>query len=186
MDVRGIGYGTLAGLAGGLVFGAMMHAMGMIAMVGGLIGMKGVAAGWAVHLVNSAIIGAIYGATLGQAAHSAGRGGGYGLLYGAAWWVLGPLLIMPLWMGMPVFQVGEMQLLSLVGHLTWPTVSSPAWPSTASCSRRPRGSRSPPERLALGRCSRGTRSRSSQRRRHSSSARLNSSYAPGPLRRRLS
>jgi hypothetical protein len=35
------------------------------------------------------------------------------------WWVLGALLIMPAWMGMPVFQVGEMQLQSLMGHVLY-------------------------------------------------------------------
>jgi hypothetical protein len=33
--------------------------------------------------------------------------------------VLGALLIMPAWMGMPVFQIGTMQLQSLVGHLVY-------------------------------------------------------------------
>ncbi len=119
MDVRRIGMGAVAGLAGGILFGAMMHMMGMISMVGGLVGQQSVAVGWAVHLVNSAIIGAIYGATLGQASQSAPRAAAYGLGYGAAWWVLGPLLIMPLWMGMPVFKVGPMETMSLVGHLMY-------------------------------------------------------------------
>lgn len=119
MDVRRIGRGAVAGLAGGILFGAMMHMMGMISMVGGLVGQQSVAVGWVVHLVNSAVIGAIYGATLGQASQSAPRAAAYGLGYGAAWWVLGPLLIMPLWMGMPVFKVGPMETMSLVGHLMY-------------------------------------------------------------------
>ncbi|HVL98738.1 MAG TPA: hypothetical protein VM324_05555 [Egibacteraceae bacterium] len=35
------------------------------------------------------------------------------------WWVLGALLIMRAWMGMPVFQIGEMQLQSLMGHVLY-------------------------------------------------------------------
>lgn len=34
-------------------------------------------------------------------------------------WVLGALVIMPAGMGMPVLQIGQMQLQSLIGHLVY-------------------------------------------------------------------
>lgn len=71
------------------------------------------------HLVFSATIGAGYGATLGQADHTWTRGAGFGVVYGAIWWVLGPLLIMPAWLGMPVLQVDQPQIMSLMGHLNY-------------------------------------------------------------------
>lgn len=123
MQVRRLGVGIVAGLIGGVVFGAMMHMMGMIGMIAGLVGQDSAAIGWVVHLVNSAVIGAIYGATFGQLPHSWGRGAGLGLGYGVIWWILGALLIMPLWMGMPAFQVGETQVWSLVGHLMYGLVT---------------------------------------------------------------
>lgn len=101
----------------------MMQAMGMLSMVAGLVGQDSAAVGWVVHLAISAAIGAGYGLTFGQLPHSWGRGAAYGVIYGAIWWVLGPLLIMPLLMGMPPLQVGTMQVMSLVGHLMFGVVT---------------------------------------------------------------
>jgi hypothetical protein len=44
-----------------------------------------------------------------------------GLLYGIAWWVVGALWIMPAWLGMSemIFEVGDDQWWSLVGHLLY-------------------------------------------------------------------
>ena len=123
MSARSIGLGALAGLAGGIVFGVLMHAMGMLGMVAGLIGADSVAVGWGVHLVNSAIIGAVFGALAGGRLRSWGTAAGAGLVYGAVWWVLGGLIIMPLWLGMPAFAIGEPQLWSLVGHLMYGLVT---------------------------------------------------------------
>jgi hypothetical protein len=115
--------GAVAGLAGGVVFGVMMHAMGMLPMVAGLVGAESVAVGWGVHLVISALIGGGFGLLLGGVATAWGTGLGAGLGYGALWWVLGPLLIMPAWMGMATFQINEMTLQSLVGHLLFGVVT---------------------------------------------------------------
>lgn len=123
MDAQRIGAGVVGGLAGGVLFGVMMHMMGMIGMVGGLVGQEGAGVGWVVHLVIAAAIGAGYGATFGQLDHTWGRAAGFGALYGLVWWVLGPLLIMPAWLGMPVLQVGTPQMFSLVGHLAYGLVT---------------------------------------------------------------
>lgn len=112
-----VGVSVVAGLIGGVVFGAMMHMQGMLGMIAGLVGAEGPAIGWVVHLVISAIIGAGFGVTLARWVSGWGSGLGLGLVYGAIWWVLGPLLIMPIWMGMPPFQINEQAFMSLVGHL---------------------------------------------------------------------
>lgn len=122
MKAQRIGTSVVAGVVGGIVFGAMMHMQGMIGMIAGLVGAEGAGVGWAVHLVFSAIIGAGFGLTLARAVHSWGTGLGLGAVYGAIWWVLGALTIMPLWMGMPPFQVNETALRSLVGHLVYGVV----------------------------------------------------------------
>jgi hypothetical protein len=44
---------------------------------------------------------------------------GIGLVYGVIWWVLGALLIMPAWLGMPVFTFTMAAWMSLVGHLIY-------------------------------------------------------------------
>lgn len=122
MQTKMLGMGALAGLAGGVVFGVLMHAMGMIGMVAGLIGAESALAGWAVHLVNSAIIGAIFGLVAAKVRGTAALAGA-GVAYGIAWWVVGALLIMPLWLGMPAFAIGETQLYSLAGHMMYGVVT---------------------------------------------------------------
>ncbi|MDP8928275.1 MAG: hypothetical protein M3O70_06790 [Actinomycetota bacterium] len=131
MDAKRIGAGVAGGIAGGLVFGAMMHMMGMIGMIAQLIGAEGAAAGWAVHLVNSAIIGAGFGLTLALGVTGWISGIGLGMVYGAIWWVLGPLLIMPLWLGMPAFQLNQTALMSLVGHLMFGLVQGAVYVAVA-------------------------------------------------------
>jgi hypothetical protein len=81
MNCRAIKTGMLAGIAGGIPFGAMMGAMGMLPMVGEIIGVPTVAAGIFVHLANSALIGAAFGALLDRYV----RGGTRSMGFGAAW-----------------------------------------------------------------------------------------------------
>lgn len=119
MNPKRLTAGVAGGLAGGLLFGIMMQAMGMLGMIAGLVGEDSAGVGWVVHLAISALFGLIYAVTLGRASTSWGRALVLGALYGVVWWALGALLIMPAWMGMPVFQVGQPQLQSLVGHLVY-------------------------------------------------------------------
>lgn len=123
--------GALAGIAGGVVFGLMMAVMmpDMIGMIGSLLGMP--AFGWGVHLLFSAIIGAGFGLAAAAARVESWQGTiGLGVAYGGLWWILGPLLIMPIWMGMgPMF--GEAfstpNMMSLVGHLVYGLVTGAAY-----------------------------------------------------------
>ena len=130
-----IGAGVTAGLVAGIAFGMMMQMMTapmpdggrmpMIAMVGQIIGSPTLAAGWAYHLFNSAVIGAIFGWILGNRASDYGQGLGWGAAYGFAWWILGGLVLMPLFLGMAPFapvMMPPMRMVamgSLVGHLVY-------------------------------------------------------------------
>jgi len=115
-----VAHGVAGGLLGGLVFGVMMQAGGMLPVVAGLVGSESVAVGWLVHLAISAVIGALFGLLLaGRVRGAVGTGALLGVAYGALWWVLGPLLVMPLAMGMPPFTVDAMALQSLLGHLVF-------------------------------------------------------------------
>ena len=124
MNVKQFGYGIYGGLAGGLVFGAMMGMMGMLPMVGKLVGQPTAGIGFLVHLVNSAIIGVGFALVVGRLVTSIGSGLGYGLLYGSAWWLLGPLTLMPLFLGMGFgvnwnLTAAVNMFPSLVGHLIY-------------------------------------------------------------------
>ena len=134
--VQRITGGVVGGLAGGLVFGALMGAMGMLPMIAGLVGSGSAVVGFVVHMVISAAIGAGFGLALGSLSGTFGAGARLGLAYGAVWWVLGPLVIMPLLMGMgPQFGAaltGPM-LMSLMGHLLYGVVTGVVY---AAYSRR--------------------------------------------------
>jgi len=122
--------GALAGIAGGLVFGALMVAMmpPMMGMIGSLLGVPSL--GWGVHLLFSAIIGAILGAVVGHRAASWAPAIALGAAYGVVWWILGPLLIMPTWLGMgPMVGHGldASNMLSLMGHLVYGVVTGAAY-----------------------------------------------------------
>lgn len=113
--------GVMAGLVAGAVFGLMMATMEMLPMVGSMIGAPNAVVGFGVHLVISAVIGATYGAFADRLPVNWLLLIGVGLAYGILWWVLGALLIMPLTLGMTemVFVIGDMQLMSLIGHISF-------------------------------------------------------------------
>lgn len=111
--------GVAGGLVGGVAFGALMQSWGMIPMVAMLAGSESPAVGWAVHLFNSALFGLVFALVTGRWATSPARSVVLGVAYGAAWWVLGALVIMPAWLGMNemIFQVNDGATRSLWGHL---------------------------------------------------------------------
>ncbi len=117
MNTRNIKFGVYGGLAGGVVFGAMMAMMGMLPMIGKMVGHPSAVTGFLAHLVIFVVIfhGFIRGASSGL---------GYGLVYGGAWWFAGPLTLMPLMMGMGLgvnwnSAAASQMLPSLVGHLIY-------------------------------------------------------------------
>ena len=121
-DTNHIKSGVNAGLIAGVVFGAMMGMMGMLPMIAMLIKSESAVLGFVLHLVFSAIIGGTFGLIFGHAALNKGAGVLLGLLYGAIWWILGPLVIMPVWLGMglQLSATGVMMSIpSLWGHLVF-------------------------------------------------------------------
>jgi hypothetical protein len=114
-----IGAGILGGLVGGVAFGVLMQAMGMIPMVAMLVGSKAVAVGWLVHLAISAFVGASFAVLFGRYATSVGSSSGIGVGYGVIWWVLGALILMPARLGMSVFTFNTTAWRSLMGHLIY-------------------------------------------------------------------
>lgn len=110
-------YGGIGGVIGGILFGMMMQMMGMMPMLAALVGANTTVVGWVVYLAISLLIGVTYGALLGSRSETFLGGAMGGSLYGLLWWVIGPLLIMPMMMGMPTFALNEMTVSSLIGHL---------------------------------------------------------------------
>ena len=130
-----ISNGIVAGLVGGVVFGVMMQMMNaptpeggqmpMMAMVAKVVRSDSMAVGWLYHLFNSAVIGALFGWLLRFRSHKFGTTIGWGAAYGFVWWILGALILMPLFLGMPAFaplQMAPMRPVamgSLMGHLLY-------------------------------------------------------------------
>lgn len=112
--------GAAGGVAGGIVFGILLAVMGMLPVIASMVGSGSAVVGFGVHLMISVMIG--LGLTLlfgNRLLTSYRRGALVGLGYGAIWWVLGPLMIMPVMMGMPLFAPDLTALMSLMGHLIY-------------------------------------------------------------------
>lgn len=113
--------GIVGGLIGGVAFGILMQAMDMLPMVAQLVGSESIAVGWAVHLVISAGIGLGYAEIIGPKVSGPAAGLVTGAIWGVVWWVLGALLLMPLFLGMNdmVFALNTTAWQSLMGHVIY-------------------------------------------------------------------
>ena len=111
--------GVVGGIAGGLVFGMLMAMMGMLPTIASMVGSDSAMVGFGIHMVISIAIGLGLTVVFGGLLTGYGRGALIGLAYGALWWVLGPLLLMPLMMGMPPFGFDANSLPSLMGHVIY-------------------------------------------------------------------
>lgn len=118
-------WGGAAGLAGGVGMGIWMSVSrpvmdtAMITMVAGLLGSTNAFAGWLIHLAIALFAGVTFGVVLGQFAQRLAPAVVLGLAYGAVWWTLGALWIMPANMGMPVFEWNDVTASSLGAHLVF-------------------------------------------------------------------
>jgi hypothetical protein len=130
-----IGSGIIAGLIGGVFFGIMMQMMNaptprggempMMAMVAMVVRSESTLVGWLYHLFNSALIGAIFGWLFTRRLQSFAAGLGWGAAYGFVWWILGALILMPIFLGMlplaPLIMepMRPVAMGSLLGHLIY-------------------------------------------------------------------
>lgn len=97
-----------------------MAMMGLLPMLASIVGSSSPWVGFGMHLVISVMIGLGLTVLFGNRLLTGyGRGVLLGLAYGAVWWVLGPLVMMPLMLGMPVFILDLTSMLSLMGHLIY-------------------------------------------------------------------
>ncbi|MEW6085745.1 MAG: hypothetical protein AB1607_14225 [Chloroflexota bacterium] len=124
VNPRNLTLGAIGGLAGGVPFGLMMASMGMMPMIGMLIRVEDATVGWVVHLLISAVTGALYGHFAPAFSKTWGSAAVAGVVYGVIWWVLGALILMPAMLGMTemIFVIGQMQWMSLMGHLIFTVI----------------------------------------------------------------
>ncbi len=124
--VSSVIHGVTAGLIGGSVFGVQMAIGGMLPMVAQMVGSQNPVVGFIIHLMISAIIGAVYGVVASRLSSGWLMSMGAGIVYGVIWWVLGALIMMPLMLGMTdmVFQIGDTQWMSLIGHVIFGIITA--------------------------------------------------------------
>lgn len=112
--------GAVAGVAGGLVFGAAMASYGQLPTVASIIRTESPTVGFVVHMVIAAVIGAGFVLLVANQRSRTGETMFWGLIYGAFWWFLGPQTLLPLLLGNPVawdLPSAQALLPSLIGHL---------------------------------------------------------------------
>lgn len=135
-------WGAAAGLVGGIGFGIWMSISrpimdtAMITMVAGLLGSTNAVVGWLIHLSIALFAGITFGVLLGQFAQRLAPTIVLGLAYGAVWWFLGSLWIMPANMGMPVFEWNDVTSSSLGGHLVFGLLAGLTFSSIAQLAAR--------------------------------------------------
>lgn len=123
---RAIGVGGLAGVVGGWAFGAWMEQAGFFPLVAGLVGSDSEAVGRTLHFGFAVAIGASLGVLFQSDLRGFGSGMGWGLGYGILWWFVGPLTVMPLWLGAPVdwsWSRAAALFGSLVGHVVYGVIA---------------------------------------------------------------
>lgn len=133
-----IGAGILAGLIAGFFFGIALQMMqtttaegptSMMVQIGTIVGRPDPVVGWIYHMLNSALMGAIFGALLGAKVIDSKTAVVYGLVYGVSWFVLGWLILLPIFLGFPAFAPLTMpvrfaMLASLIGHLLFGVITA--------------------------------------------------------------
>jgi hypothetical protein len=119
---RALVVGGFAGVAGGLAFGRWMAATGFFPLIAGLVGSDSAAVGMTLHFVFAVVIGMSLGVFFQRDLRGFGSAMGWGLGYGMLWWFVGPLTVMPLWLGQPLdwsWSRGAALFGSLVGHVVY-------------------------------------------------------------------
>ena len=114
--------GSLAGLAGGLVFWGALQAQDMTSTVPGLLGISLSPWGTAYHLLVSIFLGAVFAGVVRYQARAFAAVISGGALYGLLWWIAGPITFGALIDGHgPSWSLSEAGIAfpSLIGHLLY-------------------------------------------------------------------
>ena len=114
--------GALAGAAGGLVFGAAMIELGILDTIASLVRADSSVLGFVVHMAVAVVIGAGFGVLVWFQRPEVGETVFWGLAYGAVWWFVGAVTLLPLLSGEPIaWNVDAARELvpALLGHLVY-------------------------------------------------------------------
>jgi hypothetical protein len=141
-----VGGGVLAGLAGGVAFGLIMQWLGWLHTVARLAEGDSEFVGWCVHMAIASFVGATFALIFGAMAEALAASVVLGTIYGAIWWVLGGLTLMPLRLGLGLFVFNTTAWQSLAGHLIYGLILGIAYVLVIPAHARP--SQLPPQHRA--------------------------------------
>jgi hypothetical protein len=136
--------GGIGGLAGGVIFGFWMAHKGMFSVIASMVGQSSAPLGLLMHLCISIGIGVSFGVLFSRLANGVIPSSVWGLMYGFVWWFLGPLTLMPVFMGMGVQWTGSAvagSLPSLLWHLIYGGVLGVSYAALTRWGVRPRTAR---------------------------------------------
>jgi hypothetical protein len=125
--LQSLGWGAIAGFAGGIVSGPIMLKTGVLTKVAGLDTSFSNWHGLLVHLLVSAAIGMTFGLLFRNESTNLSAGVAWGWLFGLIWWYLGPMTLLPLMLtGVCDWSTDAASALlpSLFGHLVFGAVTA--------------------------------------------------------------
>jgi uncharacterized membrane protein YagU involved in acid resistance len=127
--IRVVGWGSLSGIAGGVLYAVVLTIAGSWKEIAAIVGGTSPALGFAVHLVISILIGASYGILFQREARTVISGICWGLVYGLIGWVIGPLTLLAVVEGHPLWAAADAraQFPALVGQLMYGAVAATAF-----------------------------------------------------------
>ena len=125
--LQSLGWGAVAGFAGGLVASPIMLKTGVLTRVAGLDTSFSNWHGLLVHLLVSTAIGMTFGLLFRNESTNLSAGVAWGWLFGLIWWYLGPMTLLPLVLtGVCDWSTDAASALlpSLIGHLVFGAVTA--------------------------------------------------------------
>ena len=120
--LRIVGRSVAGGLVGGLLFSIIMLQTDFLPFVADLIGSTSKVAGFFVHLGIATVIGTSYGLLFSRQSYDVASALGWGVSYGFLWAILGPMTLMPIFLGLgPQWSVEGVASTfpNLIGHLAY-------------------------------------------------------------------
>jgi hypothetical protein len=144
--------GALAGLITGVVSGILLQVFAfrtpagsrvfLMEVINSTSGTESVVISWFFHIFDSVIMGAIFGAVIGTRISGYKDGLKYGALCGLAWWILGGIFLMPIFLGLSVFSPQTLEPIqavgfhSLIGHILFGLIFGAVFVALHMKSRR--------------------------------------------------
>ena len=126
--IRSVQWGSAAGVAGGLLYAIVLFATGSWARLASVAGTSPLI-GFFLHLAISILVGATYGILFQREAPNMASAISWGMVYGLMGWFVGPLTLLPLLEGAPLWtqMTARAQFPSLVGQLIYGAVAAAAF-----------------------------------------------------------